>query len=186
VRVLLGLLCCGLLAGCGTPTATPSVALDTPALRAIKAAAGIADCPTSTGPTTQLPDVSLPCLGGGAAVPLRSLKGPVVLNLWSETCGPCRQEMPVFQAFSQKYVGRVAVIGVDYDDYQPALALKFAKEVGVTYPLVADLKPSIQASALPTTIVIDSQGRVVYNKAAVFDSLASLERAVGSAIGGLA
>ena len=170
------------LAACGAPeiTASPRVDVDTPALRALKARAGVADCPAVTGPVARdgLPEVKLPCLGGGRDVQLARLKGPMVVNLWAQWCGPCRRELPQYAAFARKYAGRVAVLGVDWNDTQPERALRLAQEAGITYPLVADTEPTIRGQVLPRVILIDASGRIAHDEAVEIKSVAQLERLV--------
>lgn len=172
----------GLLTACGPAgvTAAPHVDVDTPALRSLKAQAGIADCPTTTGPAAKngLAEVTLPCLGGGRDVELARLKGPMVINLWAQWCGPCRAELPHYQEFSRKYAGRVPVIGVDWNDTQPEQALRLAEESGVTYPLLADTDPVIRGQVLPRVILIDAEGRIAHDEAVEITSVAQLERLV--------
>jgi thiol-disulfide isomerase/thioredoxin len=114
------------------------VDVGTPELVELKAETDVPDC--APGETTDggLPDLTLACLGGGPDVDLSTLEGPLVVNLWASWCKPCREEMPVLQAFNEQYGDQVPVLGIDYLDTQPAAALELAKEVGVTYPLVAD------------------------------------------------
>lgn len=174
------------VSACGvTPHLTYTVSVDTPALRAEKASAHIEACPaTTTAPTGQLPKVTLPCLGGGRSVALASLRGPMVINLWAQTCAPCRTEMPNIEAFAKRFAGRVDVLGVDWGPQEdPGLALGFAKSVGATYPMVADYTPSIQAVALPTTILIDAHGRIVYRQPGAFGSEAELAHLVAQYLG---
>lgn len=176
-----------LVSACGVApqlNGTPKVVLDSPALRALKASAHIQTCPTATAtPTGALPDASLPCLGGGPSMNLASLRGPMVINVWAQYCGPCRAEMPHLEAFAKKYAGRVPVLGVDYQDFQPDLALGFAKSVGATYPLVADLAPVIRTGVLPTTILIDAEGKIAYQQPIAITSLSELEQLVRQHLG---
>ena len=92
------------LAGCtgspgltrpATPVEAPTEALPTPEvtadLAAMKKAAGIADCPRSDPDvavvSSGLPDVVLPCLGGGREVRLAGLRGkPMMINVWAQWC----------------------------------------------------------------------------------------------------
>lgn len=186
-RSVVAVLALGLVASaCGvSPQAPQTVSVDTPALRALKAGAHIEACPATTAPATgALPKATLPCLGGGRSVDLASLRGPMVINLWAQTCFPCRREMPRLEAFSKKFAGRVAVLGVDYGPQEdPGLALAFAKSVGATYPMVADYVPVIQTAALPTTILIDAKGQIVYRQPVEITSEAQLERLVAQHLG---
>jgi len=164
-----------LLSGCNSDD-IPSpgeakIDVDTPSLRNLKTEAGIADCvPGSAAPVDGgLPDVTLPCLGGGKAVELASLQGPVVVNLWASNCGPCRKEMPALQEFSERYGDQVPVIGVDYQDVQPEAALELARKSGVTYPLLADPGGDLNANdpipvirGIPVFLFVDADGQVSF------------------------
>ena len=46
--------------------------------------------------------------------------------------------MPALEKFHQQYGDEVAVIGIDFNDVQPAAAMALAEETGVTYPSIAD------------------------------------------------
>lgn len=147
------LLVSGLLAGCSSDD-VPSpgeakIDVDTPQLRTIKADAGIEACAPGTGEPVDggLPDVTLPCLGGGEDVDLASLRGPLVVNLWASWCPPCVEEMPAIADFYEMYGDRVPVVGIDYQDPQTGPALDLAKRSGVTYPLLADPQGDLQAKA---------------------------------------
>lgn len=106
----------------------------------------------------------------------------MVINLWAQSCGPCRLEMKHIEAFSRKYAGRVAVLGVDYFD-DPGLGLAFAKSVGATYPLVADLTPVIRTNVLPVTILLDARGKIAYQQAIAITSGTELEQLVAKHLG---
>jgi len=64
-------------------------------------------------------------------VPLRSLQdfrdhvtevdGPIILNVWSETCPPCRRLKPVLEKVSTQYAGQVGVVTVGSDAEAPLL-----------------------------------------------------------------
>lgn len=176
------------ISGCSSNPAhlvSPKITVDSPALRALKAQARIATCPTQTAvPVTHgLPDKTIPCLGGGPSVNLARLRGPAVVNLWAQFCGPCREEMPVLQKFHERYGGRVPIIGVDYTDAQPRLALELAKQTGARYPLVSDYSENIRVVGLPTTILIDGQGRIVYKQGMRITSVAQLKKLVATHLG---
>ncbi len=194
------------LAACGasgprdvTYTFNPThsaVKVDTPQLRALKAAAGIAACPSThavagaaaaNDQQAGLPSITLPCLGGGRDVQLAGLRGPLVLNFWAQTCGSCREESPLLQGLWASAGDRVHVMGVDFFDPIPAYALEFAKEYGLTYPQVADpdaaTKADLHIAALPTTLLIDSTGRITYTQIGAIKSAAELRSLVRQHLG---
>jgi thiol-disulfide isomerase/thioredoxin len=139
------------------------VDVDTPQLRALKADAGVAACRPGTG-RGQLPDVTLPCLGGGRSVDLSTLRGPLVVNLFAQWCGPCRQELPYYQELHRRGRGVVRVVGVDYLDVRPDQALELVKDTGVTYPLLADpsgdLRSGLKVRGLPGIVFVKADGSV--------------------------
>jgi thiol-disulfide isomerase/thioredoxin len=195
------LLVCMLLAlatGCasdqtpGLLPGPPDVDVDTAELRQIKAEAGVADCvPGTADPVDDgLPDVTLPCLGGGPDVNLATLRGPLVVNLWASFCGPCRTELPIYQKFSEKYSGRVDVLGIDYNDTQAEQALSLIKDTGVTYPLLADPATDMVGKGafqriigLPVLALVDEQGDVVFQEPLEIKSLRQLEELVEDHLG---
>ncbi|MDT7572684.1 MAG: hypothetical protein QOE05_2858, partial [Actinomycetota bacterium] len=79
----------------------------------LRKAAQLTPCPPGLGP--EVPDVTLPCLGGGKAVRLRGAAPgvPTLVNVWGSWCRPCVAEVPELVAFADKAAGRVAVVGVD-------------------------------------------------------------------------
>lgn len=142
--------------------------VDTPSLRETKAEAGIEDCRPGDGEPVEggLPELELACFGGGPAVDLSSLRGPLVLNAWFATCAPCKRELPVLQDFYEQHGDRVDVLGVDFADPITEGAMELLVDSGVTYPQVADtegelgLDPVVRAVAFPTTVLVGADGVV--------------------------
>lgn len=150
--VLLALLATAvLLTGCdqGETASRCNVDVDTPELRELKASAGIEDCPPGDGDANDLPDVEIPCLGGGTAGSLAAIEGPAVVNFWASNCGPCRKEMPALAEFDRRYGDQVAVVGVDFLETYPEAALDLAARSEVTYPSYADPCGDLQEDGLP-------------------------------------
>ncbi len=151
------------------PDSAP-VDVDTPDLRAAKAAAGIARCPASdieARPGADgIPALVLPCLGGGRDVNLAGLGTPAVLNLWAQYCGPCRTEAPLFQQVYEAARGDVAVIGIDWQDPLPGQAVAFAAEYDLTYPQLADpegaTRGPLRMQGLPMTVFVEADGTVAF------------------------
>jgi thiol-disulfide isomerase/thioredoxin len=87
-----------------------------------------------------------------------------VVNVWASWCSPCRAEMPALTALSKKYAD-VQFMGILTRD-NLANAEVFARQLGVPYPnfiddsLLLGFRNTLPANAIPTTVVIDKQGRV--------------------------
>lgn len=92
----------------------------------------------------------------------------VVLNVWASWCAPCRSEASDLQAVSAELADKgVTFVGLNTRDSQAA-AEAFVDRFGITYDSVVDQDGSLQLlfrdtlppAAIPSTLVIDQQGRV--------------------------
>ncbi len=99
-------------------------------------------------------------------IDLHALRGhPVLLNFWSESCPPCRVEMPFLERTFTKYAAHSAfvLLGIDQADPKEDIA-PFGKAYKITYPLLFDPGDKVNVvygvTALPTTYFIDSTGIV--------------------------
>jgi cytochrome c biogenesis protein CcmG/thiol:disulfide interchange protein DsbE len=108
------------------------------------------------------PDLAI-TTSDGATVRLSQLRGkPVVLNFWASWCAPCRQEAPTLKQAFEARRGRVAFLGVDFQD-SPQAARAFEQEVGFPYPVgpaVGGVPAGYAVDAPPDTFFIDSRGVV--------------------------
>ncbi len=109
----------------------------------------------------------------GNPVSSADLNGKVVLlNFWATWCPPCNEEIPELTGLQNEYKGRLQVIGISEDDDPPEKVLQFAKRKGINYPIVMATPELIAAfggvSALPTTFVVDTEGRVVQKHTGIF------------------
>jgi thiol-disulfide isomerase/thioredoxin len=105
----------------------------------------------------------------GGTISSRELLGEViVVNFWYAGCAPCRAEAPVLEeAFEDSASTGVAFVGVNVRD-QAETAQTFNAEFGVTYSSIIDTNGQAQLAfatnvppnAVPTTLVLDRQGRV--------------------------
>ncbi|MFC7359146.1 TlpA family protein disulfide reductase [Nocardioides astragali] len=185
-RLLIAALLAAALTACtsgdgGIDVRPPDVEVDTPALREAKARIGMEDCVPGDGEPVEggLPEVTLPCLGGGPDVDLSSLRGPLVINLWQANCEPCREEMPALEAFHQQYADQVSILGIDFNDVHPGRALVLAEETKATYPSVADPGGDLLAEdtfavarrGLPAFVFVDEDGTVVGQASGGVDSV---------------
>jgi thiol-disulfide isomerase/thioredoxin len=103
----------------------------------------------------------------GAPLDVASLRGKVVvLNNWASWCAPCQDELPVLASLARTAAPGVAFVGLNVNDTEAAAKALVAK-AGVPYPSIVDQKgrtlaslPGVPPAALPSTIVLDKQGRV--------------------------
>ncbi|MFN8136397.1 MAG: TlpA disulfide reductase family protein [Propionicimonas sp.] len=173
-----------------TTAAAPEPSPTASDLVAARRAAGIEDCPPSSdAPAVPggLPDVTLECLGGGSSVRLAGLRGPLMVNLWAQWCGPCRAEAAHLAAFA-RIQKSVRVLGIDYSDPQPELAIEFAQLTAMTYPHLADeehvLKAPLAVAGIPYTLLIDKSGRIVARHPGAFSSFEEVQQWVEQGLGG--
>lgn len=102
----------------------------------------------------------------GQALRSANLRGKVVLvNFWATWCPPCVTEVPDLVRLQAKYDGKLIVLGISEDHGQVDIVKTFAEAKKVNYPLVMNT-PALSALfpgliGLPTTYVIDQQGRIV-------------------------
>lgn len=103
----------------------------------------------------------------GEELDLASTRGKVtVVNVWWSGCGPCRSEMPMLQQASEELAGTAAFVGINTRDHSAANGLAFERDLGVRYPSIyapdgrALLAFDGVPRALPSTLVLDAEGRV--------------------------
>jgi len=111
------------------------------------------------------PDFAEPDIFGKQTVALKSLRGElVVLNFWATWCAPCRQEIPALEQLEKAYPGRVAVIGASVFCSNSDTE-RFYRQYDLNYPVFYgswDLMGKYgKLFAIPTTFIIDRQGKVV-------------------------
>lgn len=117
-------------------------------------------------PTQSPTTLQLARLDGPGTTRLADWHGtPVVVNLFAAWCPSCLAEMPSFERASHDYAGRVVIVGVDSQD-SPQDGLRLARQLGITYPLLADtshadLYASLQAQGMPVTAFIRRDGTVM-------------------------
>ena len=99
-----------------------------------------------------------------------SLSGKVVVyNVWGSWCAPCRTEAPVLKRVSEETqkLG-VRFVGINVRD-NDAAARAFEDSYGIEYPSITTdtssdavlaFGPALPPSAVPSTLVVDAQGRL--------------------------
>ena len=112
------------------------------------------------------PDFTLESLDG-KSMRLSDLRGKaVLLNFWATWCGPCKIETPWLVELQNQYGSQgLQVIGVAMDDSGKEDIAKFAKEMGVNYPVLLGKEAVGDAyggvPALPETFFIGRDGKIV-------------------------
>ncbi len=110
----------------------------------------------------------------GKAVTLADFKGtPVLLNLWATWCAPCVAELPTLDALAVQKGAVLKVLTVSQDLEGKAKAVPFLKDKGIAH-LPAYTDPSLGLSLayqanLPTTVLIDAEGREVWRVSGSLD-----------------
>lgn len=107
---------------------------------------------------------------------LDSLRGKVVLlNVWATWCRPCTQEMPAIEALYRELNSEgLEVVAVSTDAAPGGLDAfgqpggdveRFVHDYGLTFTIVHDpekrIEQVMQVIGLPTTLIIDREGRIV-------------------------
>ena len=102
-------------------------------------------------------------------VDLADWRGDVaVVNFWYAACPPCRAEAPDLAAVAEDYADQgVHLLGVNHTD-DPGTALAFERSFDVPYPSlhdtdaegVAAMQGVVPLRAMPSTVVLDAEGRV--------------------------
>ncbi|KPZ09524.1 putative Thioredoxin [Pseudomonas amygdali pv. ulmi] len=102
----------------------------------------------------------------GQKVASERIKGHwLVVNYWAEWCGPCRTEVPEFNALSEQLKDKkVTVLGVNFDNLQGDELKNAANALGIKFTVLAQ-DPAEQYSlppseALPVTYIIDDKGKM--------------------------
>lgn len=129
--------------------------------------AGTSTAPVGTEVGSTLPEYTAAWLDG-SRFDLADRRGrAVLLNLWATWCPPCRAEIPELQRLHERYApSGFEVVGVSVDEGGVETVRQFVTERKVTYPIILDpegkLASILQTSVLPTTLLLDRQGKIVW------------------------
>ena len=152
------------LAGCSTTPATPSATSTTAGYTSADGSTKTWPVGARTGPVT---------LSGtdadGTVRDVAAWRGDVVLlNTWYAGCPPCRAEAPDLVAIANADAPRgLRVLGINSTD-AAGTAAAFARQFSLPYPTIIDtdgsaiaaLQGVVPLNAVPTTVLLDRQGRV--------------------------
>jgi cytochrome c-type biogenesis protein len=130
------------------------------------------------GPTEQKPPAPPPVAANSETLPevefrtlanepysLKSLQGQVVmLNFWATYCIPCREEIPALNSLQHELEAQgLRIVGASLDDSIDGVNMYQKEVVKFDYQVLiggSDAKVKFAQSVLPTTYLIDRQGRI--------------------------
>ena len=148
-----------LVAGCGRTQAAHAAAVsqaqpaqDANVIQFVKNPEG--------APAFQLNDLE------GKPLSLAEAKGKIVLlNFWATWCGPCRAEIADLVDLQKRYADKLEIIALATDEDDADEVRRFVLKSGINYR-VAMISDEVRRdyggiAALPTSFVIDAQGRIV-------------------------
>lgn len=127
----------------------------------------------------------------GEPVDVADSRGEVsVINVWWSGCGPCRTEMPMLVEVSEEQDG-VTFLGINTRNPDRGTALAFQREFGVTFPSIYDATGApllafgsrYAPQGMPSTVVLDEQGRVAALITGPIPSKLTLEQVIEDAAG---
>ena len=114
------------------------------------------------------PEFSGTLLGGGDFHSTELADSVAVLNFWGSWCAPCRVETPEFQeVYADVRDDGVQFLGINVKETSEQFAQAFVERFGVSFPSLYDPRGEVAlafrdypANAIPSTIVLDPEGRV--------------------------
>jgi cytochrome c biogenesis protein CcmG, thiol:disulfide interchange protein DsbE len=121
------------------------------------------------GETPPAPGFRLDRLDQPGKLSLAAYRGrPVILNFWASWCIPCKEEAPVLESVWRRYRDRgLVVVGVDINDLRSD-ARRFARQNGMSYPLVYDgpgrTSSDYGLTGVPETFFVARSGRLVCDR----------------------
>ncbi len=148
--------------------------------------ASSAPSPSAADATRSLPSIPVVTLEGTATDLRAVLRGRVaVVSLWATWCEVCVGEIDALARLQAQAGSDAVVIGVAVGETHETVAA-FARKRGLRYPQVVDedfrLADALGEPRIPTTLVIDRGGRIVFRGGALDPAgLAAFRSALGAA-----
>ena len=155
--VVSGLLACG--SGCGHTEAARADAAhskqEAPDVQVIRLVKN-----PDPAPPFQIRDLE------GQPLSLADARGKIVLlNFWATWCGPCRAEVPDLVDLQKRYPDKLEIIALATEEDDADEVRRFVLHSGINYRVAMAPDDVVRnyggVAALPTSFVIDPEGRIV-------------------------
>ena len=130
-------------------------------------------------PGNQAPEISVVDING-TPTDVQFQGSLTVINFWATWCPPCKKEMPEFEQFYRENAGKIAFYAINIQE--PAERVQvFLKTGKYTMPILldssGDVAKAYRVNAIPTTIIVDKGGKVVFRKSGAM-SKEELDKAI--------
>jgi len=145
-----------------------------------------------------VPSFRYPTTSGAMLDPAALHGRPALVALWSSSCSASRLALKSLGAFHREYASRGAAVVILADDHQRAAVDPLLAATNLTAPVALaggtlmatfthdqSVIPWRKAFALPTFLVLDAEGRVVYRQVGVEQEAAHRLKRVRAALDGL-
>lgn len=124
---------------------------------------------TDSAVGTSMPAYKAELLDGKSFDVVAERGNVVFLNLWATWCGPCQFEIPELQKLHTDNAAKgFKVVGVSLDDSGKENVQQFVTQHAITYPVALDpdgkLANIFQTTVIPTSVLIDRNGKIVWKK----------------------
>lgn len=142
----------------------------------------------------EAPEIVMARLDNGEKQPLSGLRGKtVMLNFWATWCPPCRYEMPFLISVYERYKDQgLEILAIDAGEKLPPEQVKdrvtaYVEGMQLPFPVLLDdntyeVQRLYAVTGLPSTFIIDPQGKVLNHHGGMFPDEASLDAFVQQAL----